>query len=417
MKKNNLTIVFIEVIFYIGLLLSYTSVISVKFGYMLGFVSNFDLEKFTIGILILLIILLLSFLLEYGFVWAVWHFIFSMFLMPEIIMFQFAGTVYIQIFSLITVLVLLIIVSKIKFRFSGLPRIINEDKIMGIIAILLFLPFLILYIRYVDPKNLLLINVYDTRTLFRTVGHTFTSYLNAPLVRVLLPILIVRKLEKKQFKSFLLYLCMVLYIYLCGALKSVFIGLIALLIFYRGTYYQKCKFFLCSISAVTFIGTLLSKLTGSLFLLDVFIRRVFFVPATLNDVYNRYFSNNFTHFSQTGLPSLNHNNYDSLSMYVGEQVIGQSGYNANVGVFTEGYISAGILGILLMSFFIVLIIGFIQMCDIDPKYFGIVFVYIYYFNTAFSTTLLVTHGLLFFMVVSFLFLRKKSSSTAQLISA
>lgn len=405
MSLKNLKIVFLQLFLYVSLCLAYNAVIADQFSYM-GFISEFNSTKFFVGTTILLLSLLCSFFISYGFVWAVWHFIFSLFYIPEIIMYQFDNTIYVQLLSLSTVLFLLILVSKFNVHFSEISKFRDPDKIMSILSILMFLPFLILYIKYVNPKNLLLVDVYQTRSLFRSIGHTFTGYLNAPLVRVLLPILIVHKLENKQYKSFFLYLCMVLYVYLCGALKSVFMGLLALLIFYRGTFYKKCKIFLSSISVLALLGTIVAKFTNNVFLLDIFIRRVFFVPPSLNDAYNRYFTNNFTYFSQTGLPFLETKNYDSLSMYVGEQVLGKPGFNANVGVFTEGYISAGVLGILIMSLFIACIVAFINICDIDPKYFGIVFVYIYYFNTAFSTTLLITHGLFFFLIVCFFFLRK-----------
>jgi len=48
------------------------------------------------------------------------------------------------------------------------------------------------------------------------------------------------------------------------------------------------------------------------------------------------------------------------------------------------------------------LLGFVK---IDKRYFGIVFIYIYYLNTSLLSILLVTHGLVFFLIFAVLFLR------------
>ncbi|GMG69720.1 hypothetical protein [Tetragenococcus halophilus] len=404
MKAGRLKVIILEIIIYVGLLISYIFVIAEKYDYM-GFIISFDPFKFIIGLVVFLILIFLSLFVRYGIVWAIWEMIFSLFMVPEIIMFQFADTSYIQIVSLSLVLTLLVFVSKIKRKFSGIRRVSNSRQLLTIGSILMFIPFL-QFIRYIDLKNLLLIDVYKTRMLFRNVGDSITGYLNAPLVRILLPVLVVGSIERKKWKSTFFFLLMILYVYLCGALKSVFMGLIALLIFYRGGYYEKIKYFLNGVGFLTIAGTIIAKFTGNVFLLDAFVRRVFFVPPYLNDIYNRFFSDNFTYFAQSGVRFAENDKFSQLSMFVGEHVLGEEGLNANVGTFTEGYISLGFPGLILMAVVICLIITFIHMCDIDNRYFGILFVYIYYFNTSFLTTLLLTHGLSFFLVMCFMFLRK-----------
>jgi len=46
--------------------------------------------------------------------------------------------------------------------------------------------------------------------------------------------------------------------------------------------------------------------------------------------------------------------------------------------------------------------------DIDPDYYGIIFAYVYIINTSFVETLLVTHGLLFLIVFSAMFVPRRS---------
>src|SRR5699024_265805 len=126
-----------------------------------------------------------------------------------------------------------------------------------------------------------------------------------------------------------------------------------------------------------------------------------------NTVYNNFFKNNFTELSHSpfGL-SLSYKNFPgALSRYVGEFVMEKPGLNANVGVFTEGYISFGFLGLIIFAVIITLIILYLKMCKIDKKFFGIIMVYIYYLNTAFLSTLLLTHGMMFLLLFSYYFLR------------
>ena len=126
---------------------------------------------------------------------------------------------------------------------------------------------------------------------------------------------------------------MILYLYLCGALKSVFIGLLALLFFYKGDYITKVIRFSKAISFLTIFGLLLTTIYNNVFLLDIFIRRVFFIPPYLNNIYVDYFRDNYTFLSHSplGLGIVDYKYDRNLSMYVGEVVLGKPGLNANVG--------------------------------------------------------------------------------------
>lgn len=95
-----------------------------------------------------------------------------------------------------------------------------------------------------------------------------------------------------------------------------------------------------------------------------------------------------------------------IQMFVGNNLLGRSGLNANVGLITEGYVSLGWLGVFIHSIAISFIFLFFNSLRIDPKYFGIFIVYVYYMNTAFFGTLLLTHGLFFLIIFSFFCLRR-----------
>ncbi|EJX17143.1 hypothetical protein SOJ_25920 [Staphylococcus sp. OJ82] len=78
---------------------------------------------------------------------------------------------------------------------------------------------------------------------------------------------------------------------------------------------------------------------GSYKLAD-YIRRIFYFPGYLFDVYFQEFHNNFTYYGQTFLSVLFGNKIDSnIASYIGEGVLGKKETVANVGIFAEGYIS------------------------------------------------------------------------------
>ncbi|THF80834.1 hypothetical protein [Cohnella fermenti] len=398
-----------QIISAIGLNLAYVFVISERFSYM-GFSYTFNATKLFLGSLIIFLMLFLIFFISDKFIFVVWNIMFIYLFVGEMIYYQYTeGARAVQVVTIAITLLLLVFVSRIKKTFSNSQKQLNIDKVLVPLSFILIVPFFIQYYRYINFKNLLLIDVYQTRATFRNISTTLTGYLAAPLVRIILPILIVNNIERKKWIKVAIFFLMIVYVYLCGALKSVFIGLFALLLFYRGDYHRKTINFLKVVSFLTLFGILIEGLSGNIFLLDGFVRRVFFVPPYLNNIYINYFTDNYTYLSHSplGLGLVKSDLDRSLSMYVGEVVMGLEGLNANVGVFTEGYISFGIAGSIFFSLIICSIFLIIKMLNMSPKYFGIVFVYIYYLNTAFLSTLLMTHGLLFFLAFCMLFLRSR----------
>lgn len=283
----------------------------------------------------------------------------------------------------------------------------NKGQIIFLLSIVLFLPFL-RYISQINIENLLLKDIYETRTLFRnnSSGSSAIGYIKEPLSRVLLPLLLVIGIERKNKMYIALSSVMILYIFLCGGLKSIMFGLLSVLFFYKGDYSEKLLRFVKILSIVCVIGVLLYYFFDYDSIISI-LRRLFILPARLNKYYVDYFTNNWTYYRHSGL-SLNQNPEYSIgiSNYVGDYVIG-NGTNANTGLFVEGYYSFGMLGGILYLMIPLFIITIFNSIKLDGKFFGIFFVYLYYFNTAILSTLLLTHGLLFFIFMAFLCMREE----------
>lgn len=414
-KKEKINIIKWQIISLVGLNLAYIFVVSQVFDYY-GFRCEFYLYKFIFGVLVLAVSICIGYKINKPFFYAVWNIMFLYLLGGEVVYYQYNPNAnLIQILVIFICLIFIYLFSKLNIKFKEPPVIKNIDFVIGLITVLMFAPFVVLFYKYINLKNLLFIDVYKTRAVFSNLNNIYAAYMKAPLARVLLPVLIVKQRNKKQYIIMSLYILMLIYLYLCGALKSIFIGLIAIIIFYNGTYSQKTLRFIKGVAFLTYAGTITYFLFDSVFLLDALGRRVFFVPAQLGNVYYDFFKDNFTFLSHSpfGLGIVQYPYDRPIVKYVGEFVIGKPGLSANVGIFTEGIISFGFLGGVVGALIASLIVLYFGMIKIDKRYFGIIFVYIYYINTSLLSTLLLTHGLFFLMVFAYLFLREEGVKKRQ----
>ena len=409
-RKEKRNILKWQIISIIGLNVAYVFVISEAFAYYGYFDNEFSLTKTITSTFLIIVLLFVGYFVDKPFFNISWNIIFLYLLCSEVVYYQYnQNTQMYQVISTAVILILIAFFSKINVSFKGAFIKENTEKPLGIISFLMFFPFFILYFRDINLENLLLIDIYDTRAKFTDVDTRWTGYLKAPLARIILPILVIWKLEKKQFIMVAIYSLMIIYIFLTGAIKSILLGLIALFIFYKGSYVKKTLLFLKGVSAITLFGTLIYYISGNVFLLDTFVRRVFFVPPYLGNLYYDLFHNNLTYLSHTplGLGIVDGEFNDiSITRYVGE--LTEVSTNPNVGIITEGIFSFGIYGGLFAALLISLFIWFLGFINIDNRYFGIVFIYIYYLNTSLLSILLVTHGLIFFLIFAVFFLRRRN---------
>lgn len=285
----------------------------------------------------------------------------------------------------------------------------TQEKFIFILSIFLFLPFL-KYINSINLNNLLLVDIYETRTQFGSFGQSaiLLGYIKEPLARVLLPLLLIIGINKRKKMYIISSSFMILYIFLCGGLKSIMFGLICALAFYPFSYKKKSYNFINSLLIVGILGIVIYYIFNIDIIISIF-RRVFIIPARLNKYYVEYYTDNWTYYNHSGF-SLNQDIiYKSgISNYVGDYIIG-TGVNANTGIFVEGYYSFGLFGAILYLLIPFFIITFFNSINFDSSYYGIFFIYIYYSNTAILSTLCLTHGLLFFMFIALFFMIRKNN--------
>lgn len=411
-KNRHLIHSILILLIFLSLCFSYFFIIVPNYGYLFtNFHAEFSIIKFIVTILSIFVLLYFSGKITNDFIYCVTLILITYLFFGEAVIWIFNNDQTIEPLVATGILISLLLIFQNK-QFK-LPQIKIEEnkkiKIIIVLAIILFIPFIFYYIKYINLNNLFLKDVYETRLLFREIDAPFfMGYIREPLSRIILPFLIVYFLKKKKIGYVFAFACMIIYIYLCGALKSIFMGLILALFFYKGTYKDKVTYFLICLFLALILGIILFYTIGNLTITGTLLRRIFFVEPRLENVYFDFFRNNYTYYSHTGLGFIDYPYNLPIPLYVGQEVMGYEGLSANVGVLTDGFLSFGYIGLALSCVILVVFFIYVKSINMDPAYFGIFFVYIYYINTSLLSTLLLTHGLFFFCI--FCFLIKKENS-------
>ena len=414
MRKYNCILL---ITIYFLFMINYNVIISKYFNY-LGFNQNF----FSLYKLVLATVFTLEFILLYVFLKKEFYkIVYTVFLVSifygQSIYYIFNESKFILLVYMGIPLIVIFIIEKLDTaRTNSDIKLKLSDKFTLFIFILLVLTLIVPYFKYyklINWKNLLLQDVYETRFIFREYSSGILGYLFSPISRVILPFLLVYSLEnKKRMVTIVSTISIIMMYLLNGALKSIIFGFLACIFFYKGDYAQKESRFLKTM-VIGNLLCLLEVVINKTWLIADYMRRLFFVPARLFQVYYDYFNERHTYFLHSKLSKiLGINAYEgSLSLFVGEQVLDVKGLNANTGIFCEGFISFGTVGVIIAAMIFGLIILYLNRRKLSPSYFGIFFSFIYVINTSFLETLFITHGLLFYLIFAKFIIPKEINVT------
>ncbi|MBD1260011.1 oligosaccharide repeat unit polymerase [Maribacter polysiphoniae] len=408
LRHSKKSVFLLEAITFVIISIVYVFIIKDMYGYM-GHDHDIKIAKVIIGWLFFIPMLFLGTKVKGDFFYTIWHVIFVLYFFGQVMYYQFNDGIIQPVFAHSILLLVLFVCSFFKLNFSVIHFKGQMLSIVLLISIVLFVPIFIKYLPHVKLKNLLLADVYETRYYFREIQDRYFGYLSAPLSRVILPSLLIIGIVKKKFWLVGLSIFMISFIFLIGALKSIFIGMIAAVFFFKGkAYIDKLHYLLYLFFGLCFLGLLVFIITDNTFLVNSFVRRVLFTPARMDNSFYSFFGENPTFWSHNSIGEyfMDYPLEQSPNYYVGEVLLEKEGLNANVGLITEGYFSFGYIGVILHSLFIGFVFLILKHIKMNPIFFGLVFVYIYYMNTSFFTTLLLTHGLAFFVFFAYLFLNK-----------
>lgn len=373
---------------------------------------GFSLNKYIIGKFLFIISLYLTNKTKSKFIYITMMLFNLLIVIPNLIMYQFNN-------SPLTISVLIIIfMFFLSINLLKIPSIkffeIKKQQILPLLfatIIILFIPFFYKYGFNFDLRVFSLGEVmYEIRKASSQISSPLTTYLYFPLKNFLIPILLVYAILKNKKWLIVSGILMVIYLFLIIPHKSTFFSIFVIIAFYfHDDYYKKLNFIFLGI-----LGILVLSITSSILFNygmpeSIFLRRMFFIPAQLNIAYFEIFNDQPIYLSHSILSSIFNYPFSlDPSHYVADVYFKRPEMMANNGIISDGFMNFGVIGSLVFSFFISIIFHFFDKLEISPKFYGIIFLIIKLTMGAAFFTMLLTHGLILFIIISIIFLRKSA---------
>ena len=251
--------------------------------------------------------------------------------------------------------------------------------------------------------DLNIFNAYSYRD--EAIGYNLSSILDYlfSISRNILPVLIIDKLVKnKKIQALLLFFVGFLAYSVTGS-KSV---LFSYFIVYIGYWFYKSER-IRYISILLVIMMLISIIeilfTGKSYIIDVFVRRVFFIPGLLTFYYYDFFKVNPVDYFRQGI--VGRLGVKSPYIFQIPQIIGDNyflGAYANAGLFSDAYSNLGTIGVFIMPIIITLTLKLIDLVslDLDDRIvFAASITCVFSLLNSSYFTALITHGLLATIII------------------
>lgn len=332
--------------------------------------------------------------------------------LPQIVMYQFGCiSIFGSLYSLLFLALLVTPVLQVpSFAWPKIPQSV-QCWALPLLCVLAFIPFVVTYGLPRDYSVFSLSeHIYDVRQSVASAGNIFTAYLQGPLYRVLLPLLLLMGLVqfRRRWWMVLLAAVLVLLLFMINPEKSILFSLgIVLICACFQSFEAKGGMLLYALLGVALMTVLLNLVTGNLMAESIVVRRLYFIPVLVSDAYFNFFDHSPLFLSHSWLSPLFDYPYDvEPSFLIGDIMYGRTTINCNTGFIADGFMNFGHLGAALFVVLAAALLHFIDSSDYDARYFGLVFLLLQTMvNSAFFTTLL-THGG-FLLLVAFLFLVPK----------
>lgn len=302
-------------------------------------------------------------------------------------------------------------VSKIKMDFSRIPTI-NKKQSLYLLLLLTALgtvPYLLVYGPYININNLVLVDVYKTRTMMSGLSNPYFGYTFSLFTKIFIPLIIVFSLElKKKIWTFVGVLFLILF-YLFGAHKTVYVGLFVIFIFYRFTYVQSVKY-ITKYGSLAIMGCILLALLEYDYPWILTFRRIQFIPTLLDICYIDFFTDKPLYWSESIFKSFIDYPYDvRTTNIIGEVYFNRPDMSANNGLISEGYMNFGGIGVIINIFIVALFFGVLNSLKIPSRYFGLFVLTMFSFSSSSVFTVLFTHGGLALILVSIFLLNERKN--------
>ncbi len=390
---------------------SYITFINKYFSF-LGYAFVFSFSKFAITKLIILLAITINMLQN-----SINYFISSLFivlmLIPNLIIYEFVPDVPLIIpASILLTILLLYLISFIDIKTTKV-YFINEHKILtiSIISLLAFIPIALIYKLDINLNVLLLNDIYEVRADGVKKMGAITSYIYPWIVKIIFPIALILSLQYKKRALFILIFIAQLYLFVVQGHKSVFVSVFLIFFFFIKDYQKQVRVVLYGVLFVVFSTRLLTLFTGNILIESIFVRRTFFVPAINNVFYLDFFKDRPLYYSNSILKRIFDYPYHLSPAYLlGEKYYLAPKMSVNNGFISDGYMNIGVWGILINVFGVVIYFKLLSKINISPIFSGILIIIIFTLISSYFLTSLLTHGLLLFLLLSFIILQDTNKS-------
>ncbi|MEH6745908.1 MAG: hypothetical protein V7670_03640 [Maribacter arcticus] len=305
----------------------------------------------------------------------------------------------------------LFIFSKIKINFR-FPVIDKKQSLhlLVLITTLGIVPYLIIYGPYINLKNLLLVDVYKTRSLMSSLSNPYFGYTYSIFTKIIIPLIIVFSIELKNKIYLFVGIFYLVLFYLFGAHKTVYAGLVLVLIFYKFSYEDSVKYIVRYSNVLIFLCFILALINIDYGWILTF-RRIHFIPALLDICYLDFFEGKPLYWSDSILKGLIDYPYDLKHVnLIGKTYFNRAEMGANNGLVSEGYMNLGTWGVLINILLVSVYFSVLNSLKIPSKYFGLFFLVIFSFISSSVFTVFLTHGAIALLLVAVFLLNEKTDA-------
>ena len=298
--------------------------------------------------------------------------------------------------------------------FVNIPPAIHPRKIgkrnnalvfAGLIMVMI-IPFLLTRGIPTNFNVFLLQDIYTVRLAARGTSNIFTAYFEGWLSRTIAPILLVYGLIKRKYLLVLLSLACLMYLFMTSAHKSVFLGVILIIIFYKMNSYTRIgnTIVLGLLVAWSIFWMLPEHSPFRVVIIGLTLYRSLFVPMQAGTHYYEFFDDNHTYWGHSPFnPFVDYDYELNPPRLIGLEYYNSADMAANTGIVADGFMNMGYMGTVINVLIFALAIGILNRLKPDKRYFGALFIFITAIQNSGMLTVLLTHGLLLVILIFYLF--------------
>jgi oligosaccharide repeat unit polymerase len=316
---------------------------------------------------------------------------------------------------------IVIILNRCKLRFSFKPLKESKHVLLVIMFVFSILSVILIYLYMDFSFNMNLSEVYEIRRNYAAANIPLSGYMISWTAKVLMPFMILMALFNKKGKtSYLLLFIAVaiqLFIFSSSGHKSHLFRIPAIIVL--ALLVNKEKFFArlsIAFTSLVSAGIFLYLQFNDFWVVSLFSRRTFLLPAKISFFYHEYFSEN-------DLIYLSHSIFKSFIDYPYQMfpahLIGKAYFResqpglyawANTGIVGDGYMNFGYIGVFLWAILLATLLKFVdavtESTDIKIVW-PILLITFYSMVDGAPLTTLLTHGLLFALLLCYLTPKEK----------